>query len=633
MKATMCGCFFCVCSWNGCTFSLTRAAEQYFADLSRLWLTYLRDCIKLYEFTIDKVVIKISNVQAHQNGKGQVQKKISLLFADKRSYRDRLLLALAAHIAVVFTFLFFGPFEITVASADSISYTIVDTLTVMGLVSIIALICLTFLLPLLKGRFFNYILTCEFSMLLCGYIQGNFLNGEMGILDGNAISWVSQRHLMLLNLVIMLVIFLIPYLVLYLRYGFWKKMVRYVSLLLVVMQLVAMGTLMPSVIKLMNQRSYYLSTENMYTYSEDENVFVFVLDRLDYDVVKEVEEFYEGFFEMFDGFTCYTNATSEFARTNPAIHYMLTNDEGAFRMHQWAYLNNSWSKDNLLSDIASHDYSVNVYTDMYSAFGGNSAAMDYVDNMKVDSKKVDRIRFAEKMLTLSSYRYAPIACKPFYHLYTDDINNDIFLENDLYAIDEAAYSENFNQLSLTSGNAFKFFHFNGSHSPYTLDEDGMRSDVRTDVYRQTIGSFTILFEIFREMKESGIYQDATIIILGDHGIPVSDLEPLTKATHIGFFYKPAGEIDTELQYSSAPISQKNIPATLAQAVGLDYEKYGVPIDQVAEGAEVERFFYKSVVSYGRHESDLYIYQIHGDSNNFDNYELIEILDIGENYFY
>lgn len=66
-----------------------------------------------------------------------------------------------------------------------------------------------------------------------------------------------------------------------------------------------------------DSKEYYLSTEYMETYSPEKNTIVFLLDRLDYDYMEQVLETDPDFFAPLDGFTSFTNATSEYARTKP----------------------------------------------------------------------------------------------------------------------------------------------------------------------------------------------------------------------------------------------------------------------------------------------------------------------------
>ena len=164
-----------------------------------------------------------------------------------------------------------------------------------------------------------------------------------------------------------------------------------------------------------------------------------------------------------------------------------------------------------------------------------------------------------------------------------------------------------------------------------MKADGTASGTETTVTEQTIGSFTNLIGIFSRMKELGIYDDATIIITGDHGAAMNDYKPLIKATRIGLFYKPSGASGTPLQYSKAPVSVKNIPATLAKAIGAEYSSFGTPLDEVSEDADITRIYYKSVCDENYVETQVCVYEVTGDAADFENWVLVDTVAIPYSY--
>ena len=558
------------------------------------------------------------------------RQKLDALWSDKRSYKKRLLISIALAFAICFTFLFFGPIEITAGSEGSFVFTIFDITLPLALTALAAFTILTFLIPVLRGRIFNYLVTMLFGLLLCGYIQGNFLNGSLGLLTGDAVSWHMQTSGMLLNTISWILIILAAFILLYFNKKIWRKAVLYVSLLLIVMQAVPLVTIYINAGSAEDSKEYYLSTEYMETYSPEKNTIVFLLDRLDYDYMEQVLETDPDFFAPLDGFTSFTNATSEYARTKPAANFMFTgNEELPFNVPASEAFTDSWTADgkNILKAIKDCGYDIDIYADINSLFGDAAFAKEYVNNLKAEGVSTNAKKIIQDFVCLSAYRYSPTAMKPFFWTYTDAVNKGAVVRDDMYEIDETIYAQKTESFHLEAkNNQFKFYHFNGSHAPYILKEDGtkVKGDERTSVVEQTKGSFNILYQALQKMKEQGIYKDATIIITADHGDPVHDAKPVQKATKIGLFYKPSGSEGTPLQYSKAPVSLKNLPATFLKSVGADYSKYGRPIDEIGEDEEITRHFYKTVrPEEGGHEKMLYVYDIKGDAGNFDNWELKE----------
>ncbi len=175
------------------------------------------------------------------------KKRLESLWSDDRSYRKQLVLALTVLFSLCFTFLFFGPMEITAYAQASLVFNMKMALPVMAVFTVAVCAAVALVLSLLHGKIFNYILTALFSLLVCGYLQGNFLNGkQLGALTGDAIKWESRKGLMVRDLLVWLLVFLVPFVILYFSKKVWKKTLIYVSAALVVMQSVAFVTLFTS---------------------------------------------------------------------------------------------------------------------------------------------------------------------------------------------------------------------------------------------------------------------------------------------------------------------------------------------------------------------------------------------------
>lgn len=567
----------------------------------------------------------------NRGAKKSVSKKLQLLWQDNRNYKTRLIISLIATFAMCFTFIFFGPVELTAFGQESLTFGVSDIIYIMAGVSVIVFLIISLIVSIFRGKIFNYIITAIFSLTLCGYIQGNFLNGHLGTLTGDAIEWHLQRTGMLFNLLIWLIIFIIPYIVLYIHKKGWRKMIIYVSSALVVMQTIAMITLFinPPDKNEEQAQSHYLTTDEIVEYSKEKNTLVFLLDRLDYKYIEEVLADDSHFFDKLDGFTSYTNAISEHARTRPAANYILTNcDELLYKVPSKKYFEDSWNQENnILKDFTDAGFKTNVYTQILDMFGSGNTVDQYISNLSNDDKKIDMLGVTSELFGLSIYRYAPTSIKPFFWTYTDYVNKNAFMKNkdkEGYEIDETKYMKEIDKMTLSkSDNYFKFYHFNGSHPPYVIKEDGTKSSTATSVVSQTKGNFNILYKAFQKMKDLGIYKDASIIIVADHGYSVSDEEPLDDAVRIGMFYKPSGSEGTPLKMSNAPVSLKNIPATLLKSSSIDYKKYGIPLDEVKENSHVSRVFYKTIVKDG-HEKEVYKYQITGDASDFKNWKKIGV---------
>ena len=163
--------------------------EQINTQLERaasLQEEYLTTTNQIYETnklirTVQQEIDKSTNLVAKQ--------RLKDLWKDKRSYWKRLVCAGAAMFAACFTFLFFGPLEMVAFASDSLDYGFKDVLPLLATISFVVFLIGSLLIPLFKGKIYNYIVTAIFGTTICGYLQAALMNKDFGLLNGEAIDW------------------------------------------------------------------------------------------------------------------------------------------------------------------------------------------------------------------------------------------------------------------------------------------------------------------------------------------------------------------------------------------------------------------------------------------------------------
>ncbi len=571
-----------------------------------------------------------------------VKSRIKDIWAEKRSYKKRLIISGLVLLAACFTFVFFGPIEIVAFSGGSLVFSYRDVIWLLLIGFVLIWGALTFLTALLRGKVFNYVVCTVFAFTLSGYIQAMFLNGSIGTLTGDAINWQRLKIELYVGVLIWTVILLSCFLLMYLHKRIWANVVKYVSLVLVIIQFVPLvgilcGAYDTKDIVLGDSK---LTIDGIYDYSENKNTFVFVLDRLDFDYIEEVIKKEPGFFDRLDGFTAFDNAISSTARTKPALNQILTGcEELAYEVSEKEFFKDSWfegGKD-ILRDISSKDYSIEIYTDGNALFSDKTYMGKYVKNFSSGYGGLNNATAFSKLMNLSSFRYAPIFLKPFFWEDTNYYNKDILNADNSapYTFDDPLFMSGLKDGKASmKNNAFKFYHFNGPHAPYNMDKNGNHSSNSTSAADQLMGCMKHLYDGFAKMKDLGIYDDATIIITADHGSAEHDDRPLVKATRIGLFYKPAGSSGEKLKWSSAPVCTDNIPATILKSVGADYSLYGRALDDIEENEDIIRVYYKSVTQKGGSSNEIKVhkYEVKGDASKFENWVEVEQKEIEHNFY-
>ncbi len=543
-----------------------------------------------------------------------------------KSWLRRFLLALPAAAGLVLTFFFFSPLETVLSNGASFQFSAMGVVApVMGLFSLCAIVAGAAVLSLFRGRLYGVLVAVCLAFALCLYAQGTFLSGSTPQLSGESVNWTRMKGEMLVNTAVWAVLFSIPFILLHFR-GVWKFACVILPLAMCVMQLSGVVSLMLKP-EALDQDDGCLTFEGFCDYSAEGNVLVFMVDRMDYQYIEAIEQETPDFFARLDGFTCYDNAISQFAHTRPAMNFMLTNyDVTMFREEADDFYLHSWDdgERHILKDLKAGGYDIDLYALTRYMLGKNFEGFTpYVSNLKMGTGYINKARLILQMSMLSAYRNFPLTMKPFFYTTTSRINT-VYNRNTMYMPDESAYDKRMAKMtSASEAKRFKFYEFNGAHAPYRLNADGKASGGTTSAVTQAKGCFEILLRAFNRMKEAGIYRDTAIIILADHGYMYSDYAPLEYPTRIAMFYKPAGEEGTPLQRSYAPVSLRNVPATILKAAGLDSSAYGVPLDEVPDDESVVRDYIRTIADKKLGWKDCYAlyYDVQYDASKLENWTL------------
>ena len=173
--------------------------------------------------------------------KTQFKKKLQELLIGKRSPKERFLTAFCPSLILSFILFFFGPLDLSRLAEDYVDYTIFEILPtclkVWGLS--FALFFLVSWIP--GGKLHVWISSLFCGLALAFYIQGNWLNIDLGALDGSAIDWQKYGDNALVNFVIFALIVQIPLLIHFFSRKIWKNFTIFVSTLLLIMQLVPLS--------------------------------------------------------------------------------------------------------------------------------------------------------------------------------------------------------------------------------------------------------------------------------------------------------------------------------------------------------------------------------------------------------
>ncbi len=555
------------------------------------------------------------------------------LVRDRRPWYKRLITAVLVSLAFTYTLFVFGPLEIFLPNISFYTFTFNELIGPLVTAGIVIFAAVTLFLFILRGRLFNYAATVIFSTTLCAYIQCNFMN-SLSALDGTAIAWETMTRSMGINALIWGMIFVIPFIVHYFGHKLWRHFVTLVCIILVVAQTAGLVQLVLTTDFKYADGNGYLSNEEAYHVSNKKNVVVFLIDRCDNGTLGRTFDKFPYLKDEFTDFVRYNNAAGTYSRTFPSVLYFLTGVKTDYTEPVNDYFKRAWAEGTMLPDIKNAGFDTRIYTEMNYVVKNTAYIDDYVDNVKEDLAEADVSDMFSTMLDLTMYRYTPLCMKPFFWAYSGDFETartatDGSPITDIHRTDDCAFYSRLREQGLTvdedSNGAFVFYHMQGSHDPYSMNENG-EYDKTATAEQQTAGNLKMILDYIEMLKEKGVYDDTTIIITADHGL-TGTLTQLDYPRTITCMIKYPGVNDgEELKNSSAPINHDNIRATIVKHLGLDYSSYGLAVDDVPEDAEVTRYFYMSASEKNKglyRDYKLVTYAITGNVQDFNNWKIVD----------
>lgn len=500
-----------------------------------------------------------------------------------------------------------------------------------------------------------------FGLLLAGYVQMLFLNGKMTSLTGDAFHYTDNKPVTFLNMIFYCILFITPIaLSLFAKFHPEDKIVNltggkiipYICSLFFLMQLAGTGLsiLTTDFSKYKKNYTSYLSYEPAMTLSKDENIVVFLVDRMDGDWMDQAVERFPELSEKFEGFTYYRNNVSHNTQTFPSVPQMLTNY--MYTGTEWAdYVNKAWDGDTVPKNLKENDYNVNLLIDNLTTYSSVVQLKDQCDNIRQCSE--DNITFnylgewgiIPSLTKISLAKLSPYAVKGFYNLgmganlssdfvkYKTPIDDQMPMATDVES--DLRFNDYIRSHPLNADSdkkVFNYTHLNGAHNRSNdlvalYDTTGKKPIERVETLR---GDLEIVFYYMEQMKELGVYDNSTIVILGDHGRPpveleVDDKDYLNSPIMTSLLVKPKNAERAPLEINSkAELSNDFFPASILEYAGIDHAKFGYSYnDVVTQDLHPDRYLQAYVFQgYGRLAAKT-LYKITGDARDFDNWEIQE----------
>lgn len=493
---------------------------------------------------------------------------------------------------------------------------------------IVTAIVLFLLLLLQSNAVRKSILSIITAIIIASYVQGNFLNGAMQVMDGSRQEWSVTDKFINLGIYCVLIVAILCLLKFLDKKNNAVRISSYACLFISLMLAMSLVILFFSTDK---HTKYYVNSNKEFELSNDNNVVVFILDWYDTQVIDGILKENSNFLEPLQDFTYYDNLSSMYAYTGLELPYLLTGKPYENGMSDSEYCKYAYADSSLIKDISELGYSVGIYTEARYI---DETMYQYIENIDESAiqKILDKREYYNLCMNSSRYKIYPKIVKNFYFYDTGDFSN-IETNGNVIGNDRHYYDKLISKgLKLNSDSkAFKFIHLKGAHPPFILDENIEECD-ETNVYAQGKAVMKIVYEYLQQMKDLGVYDSSTIIITADHGQNYNDgVEEYNRKEYLaemgmGLTSNPILFVKEPYEQSKAgectvlhtPLIQGDLIQTYMNACGATKEYgSGTCIKDVPEDLGRER--YMEYVRYS--DVPLNRYLINGYIKNYDNWSL------------
>ncbi|NLG30743.1 MAG: hypothetical protein GX551_06175, partial [Clostridiaceae bacterium] len=105
----------------------------------------------------------------------------------------RFLLALPTSVALFFTLVIFGVYELYMNNQEAFMFPLASVLLSLILIALLGTLLLALLIAVFRHHTFSTVLSIAFGLLLAFNLEGNLLNLSLGELTGDSIPWELYR--------------------------------------------------------------------------------------------------------------------------------------------------------------------------------------------------------------------------------------------------------------------------------------------------------------------------------------------------------------------------------------------------------------------------------------------------------
>ena len=460
--------------------------------------------------------------------------------------------SIIAILSFSFMLAVFAPLEVYLSNKGYFFFPGTDMLGIIG-ICFCALVALSAIVLAVCSCISEKLFKVIYGMFIGGiaglYIQGNWDMTDYGAWNGDDIVWQQFIRQGILFAVLWTVLFGVCVFFSVKKHDTFSKVSGYICCFLGMILLYTLVVLLVQNDGLKKQKEYIATTDNELQLSKDENMIVLVVDTYDGRAFDELINKKPQYAEDFDGFTFYRDTMGAYTSTDMSIPMIVTGVDYKNNILYGDYLNQAYKESALINWLSQNGWEKNVYTDMLVPQNNEELGIENLKELlRVSS---DNRKLMTYMYDIVLFRYLPQPLKRYFTFYPDNLKSELctFDSKDYIAYTEnnLAFWDVLDDLTAEkTKKVFQLIHIDGSHPPFYYSGNLELMEEETSYEEECEGVMMLMGKFLAGLKEADIYDNTTIIIMGDHGYYNNRQNPLLLVKSVNMKGK--------MQISDKPIS-------------------------------------------------------------------------------
>jgi hypothetical protein len=524
------------------------------------------------------------------------------------SLKDKIFSSVAVSAFFVLTAFVFAPSQIFLTNVREFNASYSELLGYLSVIALPFFLLIVILIAFLPKNLATHqkIVVFLLSLSFLMWLQGNILVWDYGLLTGSKIDF--NIYFLLFDAAVWLAVIIFVHK----KYAFFYKHVKFISCVFIVV-LISTSIFIYVQTDIPKSNRYEVDVTNEFTFSEEKNVIILVLDSFQSDLFQKIIDEDVYYKDIFDGFTYYRDSLSGFPTTITSVPNILTGQYYDNSVPFSDFLERAFISHNSIPKVLTDEgfevdcFAYNIYPDVFSIYLDKRVMSNVKDRTGIETATIINIYDA------AFFRYTPDFLKRYIYndgrwflknfvpsklvvsSDADDMRTPVnvpqitFDEKSLTLQDVAFINDMMTYSNTVDGRyIFKFYHLRGCHPPYLLNEELEYEEMHgaDACERQAKASLQITNLFLDELKRLEVFDNSMIFVIADHGTIGADIPGQAYPLFLVKKFNSKGQMTV----SDAPVSLSDIPKTIFSELGLKGDFTGESIFNLEESGFRERRF-------------------------------------------